>query len=123
MEEKKRHGCLTLWLGFSIFTYLLVAFSTLFQTASFHELQPRYPIVSIYLLGALSILNIGFMIALFQWKKWAFWGFCVSNIVQFVLNLSVGDNLSTSLIGLTNILVMYGILQIGKENKGWPQLA
>jgi hypothetical protein len=61
-------------------------------------------------------------IALFRWKKWGFWGFCVSSVVAIVVNLSGGLGIGSYLSGLIMIGLMYGVLQIGRENKGWPQL-
>jgi len=69
-----------------------------------------------------SLFNLVCAIALFQWKKWGFWGFCVSSVVLFVVNLSVAQGISSPIVGLGGVLLLYGVLHIGKENKGWPQL-
>ena len=66
--------------------------------------------------------NLVCAIALFQWKKWGFWGACGSSIVAIVVNLSIGLNPAAVVLGLLGVLLLYGVLHIGKENKGWPQL-
>jgi hypothetical protein len=48
-------------------------------------------------------------------------GLVVSTIVILCLNLSIGLG-PESVLGLISVGVLYGVLQIGKENKGWPQL-
>jgi hypothetical protein len=69
----------------------------------------------------LLIFNIICLIALFKWKKWGFWGVVVGIIIGVCLNLYLGLG-PVSFSGLIALAVLYGVLQIGKENKGWPQL-
>jgi len=60
-------------------------------------------------------------VAVLQWKKWGFWGFCASAVASLVVNLwlGVGMGIVGAVIG---VLLLYGVLHIGKENKGWPRL-
>jgi hypothetical protein len=69
-----------------------------------------------------SLFNLVCVIALFQWKKWGFWGSYGSSVVAVVVNLSIGLNPASVFLGLLGVLLLYGVLHIGKENKGWPQL-
>ncbi|WP_146400759.1 hypothetical protein [Pseudobythopirellula maris] len=69
-----------------------------------------------------SLFNLVCAIALFQWKKWGFWGFCLSSVVALVVNLSIGLGIGPAVGGLIGLVLLYGVLHIGKENKGWPQL-
>lgn len=69
-----------------------------------------------------SVFNLICAVALFQWKKWGFWGFCGSSVAGLVVNVSIGLGTGTVLLGLVGVLLLYGVLHIGKENKGWPQL-
>jgi hypothetical protein len=69
-----------------------------------------------------SLFNLVCAIALFKWKKWGFWGCCVFSVVALVVNLSVGLGIGPAVGGLVGVLLLYGVLHIGKENKGWPQL-
>jgi hypothetical protein len=83
---------------------------------------PNAPGWAFPVLIVFSLFNLVCAVALFKWKKWGFWGCCVSSIVALVVNLSVGLGIGQSLAGLVGVLVLYGVLNIGKENKGWPQL-
>ena len=122
--QRKRHGCLTAWLvliivcnsGALVMAYLPrgnEAFRQIFGWA--------FPVLIV-----LWLFTLVCAIALFQWKKWGFWGFCVSMVGGFVVELSAGGGgvgLITSLVGLIGcVALFYGVLHIGKENKGWPQL-
>jgi hypothetical protein len=83
---------------------------------------PNMPPWGIPVLIVTSLFNVICAIALVQWKKWGFWGLCASTVVAFVVNSSYGVGVGGSLAGPVGLLILYGVLQIGKENKGWPQL-
>jgi hypothetical protein len=123
MEDKKsRHGCLTAWL---ILMVIGNAFSALSYLLGGEEVRQNLPYAPGWVLPVLivfSLFNLVCVIALFQWKKWGFWGFCVSAAVAFVVNLIIGLGIFISFFGLFGLAVLYGVLQIGKENKGWLQL-
>jgi hypothetical protein len=112
-EQKQRHGCLTAYLIFAIIVNSAAALYYIFEG------------LAVFIIGAIFIIvvifNIVCFIALFKWKKWGFWGFVVSAIVALCLNFYIGFG-PVSFFGLIGIAVLYGVLQIGKENKGWPQL-
>ena len=69
-----------------------------------------------------GVFNLVCAIGLFRWKKWGFWGFVGSASIVFVINLSIGLSLGAALAGLLGVAILYGVLHIGKERKGWPQL-
>jgi len=77
----------------------------------------------IILLGILSVVNAIFAVMLLQWKKIAFWGFIGTSIIVLIINLSIGLGIGQSLFGLVGIAVLYGILQIKKDNvTAWKNL-
>jgi hypothetical protein len=81
------------------------------------------PALFLYLQAtALGIFNIICAIALFNWKKWGFYGFLASAVTAFIINISSGINLVTSLSGFIGIAVLYGVLNIGGENRAWTRL-
>jgi len=120
--EKQRHGCLAAWLiamvvmsTFAVFVYFLAGGFLL-------EMLPEASAWSIYALAALALFNLGFAFALWNWKKWGFWGYCATSAAAFVINLVIGTGIGPSLMGLFGLVILYGVLQIGRDNKGWPQL-
>ena len=56
-----------------------------------------------------------------QWKKMGFFGFVATSIAALFLNSLLGLDLLQSLLGLSGIAILYGILQIkGKNgNSAW----
>ena len=69
-----------------------------------------------------SLFNLVCAIALFRWKKWGFRGLCVSTVITLIVNLASGLGIAASLSGIVGVALVYAILKVGKENKGWPQL-
>ena len=111
--KKQRHGCLTAYLIFAIIVNAAVALYYVFEG------------LAAFIIGAifvvLLIFNIICFIALFKWRKWGFWGVVVCIIVGVCLNLYLELG-PVSFSGLIGLGVLYGVLHIGEENKGWPQL-
>ena len=42
--------------------------------------------------------------------------------VTLVVNLAIGLGFWSAVGGILAVLILYGVLHIGKNNKGWPQL-
>jgi len=61
----------------------------------------------------------GAAIAIFRWKKWGFWLFSSMVLIQTILNLLMDSNWIITLLGVP---MLYGVLHIGGDKKGWTQL-
>lgn len=120
--SKSRHGCLTAFLVFMIVANSATVIFYLFGSDAISRALPNAPGWVFIVLAVFSAFNLVCAIALFRWKKWGFWGFCLSGVVALVINVSIGLGVGRSLSGLIGIAILYGVLHIGKDNKGWPQL-
>lgn len=116
----KRHGCLTALLIYMLIINSLTVAVALFAgfAIAFPEAPSWLPIV----VAVVCTLNIFLTFALFRWQRWAFYVFCGCAGAMFIIYLAAGLSLIDSAIGLLGPAVLYGVLQIGKENKGWLQL-
>lgn len=121
-EGKQRHGCLTAWLVLMIIANAGTAFMYLLGSAAIKQNFPSAPGWAFPVLAVMGIANVVCAVALFQWKKWGFFGLLATSIVIFVINLMVGLNIVQAILGLTGFAILYGVLHIGKERKGWTQL-
>jgi uncharacterized membrane protein YhaH (DUF805 family) len=146
-NAKNRHGCLTAWLVLMIIANSVVASMCILGSGAICQAIPDMPGWSLPMLIAMSLFNVICALALLEWQKWGFWGFCASNAVAVIVNLSIGFGIGTAfgglvgmlllygiqwftiililylnLGGLVGMLLLYGVLHIGKENKGWTQL-
>ena len=120
--QKQRHGCLIAFLIVMIVLNSITALAYLVGSQAIQQALPGIPAWALIVLGVVAVFNLVCAIALFNWKKWGFWGFIISSIVTLVINLNIDLGVAQSLSGLIGVAVLYGVLQIGKENKGWPQL-
>lgn len=136
-EQKQRHGCLTAFLIFMIVANSLGVLRDLFMNSGVMSNIQQLTWTST--LGIVcGVFNVICAIALFRWKKWGFWGLMASSIFGMFLTVSTGlrsvESLGVgiavslgalilvSLLPIAGIAILYYVLHIGKENKGWPQL-
>jgi hypothetical protein len=114
-EAKQRHWCLTAWLILMIIANSVIVLSVLIAI-TFKSSLPNYH------LGLFAIANVVFLVALFQWKKWGFFGYVGTNILIMVSGLTTGWHIGRFLLQVLWVLILYALLQIGKEKRGWTQL-
>jgi hypothetical protein len=99
--ERKRGGCLTAFLLLATVANPLVGVYYLAQGSALSRLLPDIPTWIFPLLGILSLANFGFIIAIWQWKKWGAYGFFTTAAIVFVINvLTIGAGAFTGLIGV-----------------------
>ena len=122
--QKQRHGCVTAWVVLMIITNSLTAIIYLFASDLItNNLPGNVSTPMIILLGLVGIGNVVFSVFLFQWKKLGFWGFATTSVMALIINLSLGLGIGQSILGLVGIALLYGILQIKKDNvSAWDNL-
>jgi hypothetical protein len=118
---KARHGCLTAYLIFMLIANALSVASYMAIGAGLIPHSTIAPWIA-FVLGVIGIVVIVFTCFLFAWKRWAFYGFCALAVLVFVFNLAIGVNPLAAVFGLLSPLILYAVLQIGGERKGWNQL-
>jgi len=119
--EKGRHGCLTAWLVFMIIVNSGTALYYLASGQSVRQLNPAMPDWALPVLILGCVLNVVFAVALFQWKKWGFYGFVCVAVVAMMVNFASGLG-PFALTGLVGIAVLYAVLRIGGERNAWDNL-
>ena len=124
METKKRHGCVTAWLILMIVLNALTAVTWFFFNDVFREqIGEGVNKNTMLALGLIGLLNLVFAIMLFRWKKWAFWGFLITSLIAFGINLSLGLGIGQSAMGLLGIIVLYAVFQIKADGRtAWSYL-
>jgi len=119
-ETKKRHGCLTSWLILIILA--AVMFIVLyFARAGYPHYAPDLPAWALPVLVTIEIIQIICAIALFKWKKWGFWGYCIVCAIAFFANIWLGV-VVTAVSTLFDAIILYAVLNIGKDNNSWRHL-
>jgi hypothetical protein len=120
--RKQRHGCLTTYLIFMIVVNSAVSLLYLLGSDRLRRNGMNTPDWAFWALAAGGVVNVVCAVALLRWKRWGFWGFVASAIAAFAVNLAIGLGPLSGIGGAVGVLVLYGVLQIGKERKGWSQL-
>ena len=121
-QLKERNGCLTAYLVFAIIANSAIVLLYLLGREAVKRSTPTLPDWVFPVLIVIGLFNLVCVIALLKWKKWGFWGLVALAGVTLCVNLAVGLGFSSAVIGLLGVVMLYGVLHIGKDNKGWPQL-
>ena len=131
VEAKQRHWCPAAWLILMIIANSVIVSSILMAMTIKSSLpnapQPwaMFTLAGRYLAIAnvvIATANVVFLVALFQWKKWGFFGFVGSTILVMVIGLTIGKPIGRVLLQVLWVVILYAVLQIGKEKRGWTQL-
>jgi hypothetical protein len=121
-QLKQRHGCLTAYLVLAIIANSATALLYLLGREAVKRSTPTLPDWAFPVLLVVCLFNLVCAIALFRWKKWGFWGLVASATATLGVNLAIGLGVWSAVGGILAVLILYGVLHIGKNNKGWPQL-
>jgi hypothetical protein len=123
-DAKQRHGCVTAWLILMIIGNSLIAALYLFAGDTIAKSLPGgISNTMLILLAIFCVGNVISSILLFRWLKIGFWIFLLTSIASLVVNFSIGLGVVQSLLGLVGIGVLYGVLQIKKDNvSAWANL-
>lgn len=120
--EKKRHGCLAVYLGFMMFIGLAGAATYVFAGSFVAAGNPEVPAALRPVFGISNLLVAVSAFALWRWKKWGFWLFVAVGVLGAAGNAYLSGSLLPLFIVPVGILIMYGILHMGKDHQGWNQL-
>jgi hypothetical protein len=121
-DAKQRHGCLTAWLVLMIIANSLTSIIYLLAAGGAISRLAALPAWALGFLAAGSLFNVVCAIALYRWKMWGFWGFLGVAALALIVNVALGLSIVQVVLGLVGVAVLYGVLQIGAERRGWDQL-
>ena len=116
-----RHGCLTAFLVLIVVAHVGMALWYLAVLLGASNLPIEIPAPALAVLIAGGLFNVACAVALFRWRKWGFYGLCVSAVAVFVLNFALGLG-AQALLGLLAPLLLYATLVIGGDRQAWPHL-
>jgi len=114
---KERHWFVTGWLILKIAANCVTAYfylkSIFILKGSPIDISEREWII--ILLIAMAIINVLLSILILNWKKIGFWGFILTGVITFIINLNMETSLVLALLGLSGIPILFGILKIKKS--------
>jgi hypothetical protein len=112
--QVKRSGCLTVFIIVLIVLYALGTLGSFFAGPLLSGLAPDYSINTSYSIfsGVLSLLNIIFLIGVWKYKKWGFYGFVAVSLLNIILSIFLTGSIITSLIsGLIFPIILYFLIK------------
>lgn len=124
-QHKERHGCVTAWLIMMIVLNSITSLGYILAGDVVVENAPGTMNEGVILiLGIFGLANVFFAVMLLRWKKLGFWGFGITALAVFVINVSFGLGVVPSLLGLLGIVILFAILQISPKGgqSAWKNL-
>tara|TARA_B100000579_G_C22145000_1_gene538256 strand:- start:11 stop:400 length:390 start_codon:yes stop_codon:yes gene_type:complete len=123
-NKKKRHWCLFAYLVLTLIANAFLSFvyfktSTIQPQTAYQSLIPQW---YFQVVGILCLFNLISAFAILKWKKWGFWLFTLTASIPLNLNLYFELSIVYSVGELIGVAILYGVLQIGGDKKGWSQL-
>jgi len=107
VKEKKRGILLTSWLIIMLVVKFFAASSFFLANEQIALFYPNITLWLAYLYGIIALINLTFVIFLFRWKKWAFYGICINAAIVFIINLSIGLNVQFATLALSLVVILY----------------
>ena len=121
-EGKQRHAFLTAYLVLGITLNSFAMLDYLFRSVLNRPDFSGVPAWELIVVPIPPFFYIVCLIAILNWKKWGFYGVIAAFILTFVIDLTMGIYGSGVFWGFVHIALLYGVLQIGGDKKGWTQL-
>ncbi|MBK1884818.1 hypothetical protein JIN85_20580 [Luteolibacter pohnpeiensis] len=122
MTPPKRHGLLTAFLIFKIVAYSAVFCLYTFSADQILARSPHMPRWALTMFCFSSLAGIASVVAIFRWQKWGFYFSCATALIALPINLYSHVSPVGAFAGLFGPVILYGLLQLGGENKAWLYL-
>ena len=120
-NQKHRHILATIWLGIILIGNGIASPFYLMRHPDIKKAVPQAPDIVWITFGFLGIVVVICCIAVFMWKKWDFWCICAISALATVAYLIYGAGYSAT-IGPCAVLLLFGLLRLGRENSAWQHL-
>ena len=89
-DKIERGGCLTVYLVFMVFANAVTAATYIAIPSAIQMVSSEAPEYLSYVLSAGALLNAGFAILVWYWKKIGIFGFMSVALLAFVINVYIG---------------------------------
>lgn len=112
--KAKRSGCLTAFIIVLIVLYALGALGSFVAAPLLSGLMVDSADNTTYSMinGALSLLSIVFLIGVWKYKKWGFYGFTAAAIISIIISImSTGSILISLISGLIFPVILYFLIR------------
>jgi hypothetical protein len=116
-QPKQFGALLTVWLILVILAnvataliYILLGYGLAIGNALVVEFFGSIPLWATVVFSVFSVVNVCAAVALFKWRKWGFYAFCISAAVALTVNLVLGLGV-LAFGGLASLVILYLLLR------------
>ena len=106
-QEVKRGFWLSSFLIAVMLFNPLIAVSYMTIYEQLIDVMPQLTQITAYALAFFGFANFIFAIGMWNWKKWAVYGFYISVVCTFILNLMIGLGIANSIASLFSALIAF----------------
>ncbi|OGO77643.1 MAG: hypothetical protein A2Y23_11920 [Clostridiales bacterium GWB2_37_7] len=110
----KRSGCLTAFIIVLIVLYVFSALGSFLAGPMISAFMPEYSTNTLYIIfnGILAVLNIVFLVGVWRYKKWGFFGFVAVSILYIIFSIIFTGSVLLPLIsGPIFPLILYFLIK------------
>lgn len=119
MKLKRRHGCLTAWLIYFSLVNTVMALVSFVRPNEIPDVSEN----AVLAYGAVSIFNLLFLILVFKWLKYGFWGYAITSVAGAAIAAFCLHDAFQTVFALLGLLGVYGLLRLKKADvSGWHNL-
>lgn len=106
--DRKRGGCLTVWLCLLLTTPILILYMN--TSSTIRKSQVIMPGTDIPIIWILWFAYFVFAIGIWKWKKWGVYGFVMTYFVSFLINI-LSSGILSSLLGLIGPVIFFILIR------------
>ncbi|QEL15057.1 hypothetical protein [Limnoglobus roseus] len=122
-DAQSRHPFLSFMLWWLLIGNVISAVTSPFLLTSIRRGSvPDFPDWVGWPFAVISVLAAICVAALFQWKRWGFYGYAVTALMIFTLNVYAGVSVGAAILGFVGTIFLFIALHVGGGNKAWPKL-
>lgn len=109
--QRKRSGCLSTLLIFLIVVYALGALGSFAAAPLLQGTIPGYTTGTGIIMGIMYIVNIIFLVAVWRFKKWGFYGYIAVTIISIIIGLYMQSGIASALMALVFPIMLFFLLR------------
>lgn len=109
--QKKRSGCLSTLLVFLMVVYILGAVGSFLAGPLMKGNIPGYAPGSGPITGIMYLIYVIFLIGIWRYKKWGFYGYLGVTIVGIIIELYLGGGIAGALLSLVFPIILFLLIR------------
>lgn len=110
MADRRRGGCLTAFLVAMLVLNPLTSLYYIFAGEAHLRAVPTFPAWAVPLFAVGGALNVLFAVAVWRWQRWGVYGFVVTALLTFAINVAYVGILP-GLLGILGPIILWLLIR------------